>query len=147
MPQPPKYQHCRCVPPCPLKIFQCILDILNISVLPYLKYMAKLKPAITAIWLNLAENRWAASRCCDLLSTNKDVYDNITISSELGGNDPGALVVAGLLGQRVMIDDRIFAINVADPMEQQHHGAPNKAQFSFRLAFHQGSCPKSLPVS
>lgn len=70
--------------------------------------MAKLKPAITAMWLNLAENRLAASGCCDLLSIKEDVYDNITISSKLGVNGPRALVVSGFLGQRVMIDDWIF---------------------------------------
>lgn len=77
-----------------------------------------------------------------MLSTKEDVYYNITISSKLGGNGPRVLVVAGFLGQRVMIDDRIFAINVADPIEQQHHGNTQQSSVLLQISFSSRLVPK-----
>lgn len=108
---------------------------LEYYLLPYLNYKTKLKLSIRDISLNLAENGFVAYGCCDLLSTKENVYDNITISSELGGNGPQVLVVAGFQAQRITTDDRILALNVIDPMELHHHGSTPQLSVLLQISF------------
>lgn len=73
--------------------------------------------------------------------------DSITVSIELGGDGPQALVLLGFIGQSPRIDNRIVAINVADHVVQEHHGAFNRFQFSFRLVLHSLRLPTSQNLS